>query len=428
MNSNSVVFDRGLILERPAIGRLNAGDRLVLTLLSVGLIAGLVAYISYDVVARQQLRPGEFVAAAVVKPPLYYAAHSAEIVLLTVAGLLALASANLRQMEHGITLRFMAFVGAAMLMSLRGFAPADFLSTKVVDGTGPFPMILSLLIFIGAKRSNWVILYKVFFAQAAIFCGFGLFRMTALQTFTRQEGVANLAFSLNALLWPAAWIMFRSYPPGSIASRVKLIPMVVFGLASLFTQTRLNFMMVLAAFALYAFIQRKRRAPQAMLWIGMAALAVWIALFTGIFLRSSRGLDRLEDVTSAFAERIDEDTRTEQVTAFFDSVAPGELVLGRGSFATWDWDGYDWRGGTDIGYLSLLFFGGLPLLLTYIAVHVKPCISTLLARTPDWRLAGAGVGVLWAIRMFSSSYPGTSLDYYCVLFCIGAAISRDVEA
>jgi hypothetical protein len=356
---------------------------------------------------------------------LYYAAHGVQMCLLIAAGLLALMSTNLRQIERGYMLRFTLFIAAAMLTALRGFAPGDFLTTRVADGTGPFPMIVSVLVFVGARRSNWVVLEKIMVAIATVFACITLYRMTGLQTFTRQEGVANLAFSLNAMFWPGAWIALRAYERGSFANRVKFIPMAIFGVGSLFTQTRLNFVMLIAVFAIYAVIQRKRRTPQAGLWVGMAVFAVAAALFAAVFLRSSLWLDRLQDVTSAFAERIDEDTRTEQVTAFFDSVAPGELVVGRGSLATWDWDGYNWRGGTDIGYLSLLFFGGIPLLLTYIATHVKPSISGLLDHAPDWKMAAAGVGVLWTIRMFSSSYPGTSIDYYCVLFCIGAALSRE---
>jgi hypothetical protein len=424
MTSQSIAIESPLEIRSPA-ARIGAGDRFTLMLTAGGLLAATVAYIAYDTAIRTQLRPDEFVPTDLVKPPIYYAAYAIQLVLLTAAGIFAIAGANLRRIERGFLVRFALFIAAATLMTVRGYAPADFLSTKLVDGTGLFPMIASTLIFLGAKRSNWVFLEKMFFACAALFSGLVLYRMLFLQTLTRQEGVANLGFSLNALLWPAAWIALRDYAPGSFGARVKFLPLLIYSAGSFFTQTRLNFTMVLGLLVLYMFIQRKRGAPQAGLWIGMALLAVWIALFTGIFLRTTRGLDRLQDVSTAFAERLDEDTRTEQVTAFFQDVSPQELILGRGSFGTWDWDGYEWRGGTDIGYLSLLFWGGLPLLLTYIAVHVKPCVSMLFNRAAGWRLAGAGVGALWGVRMLSSSYPATSLEYYCVLFCIGAAISRD---
>jgi len=427
MNAHSAVFEETIALERP-VERINAGDRLSLALLSAGMLAGLVAYVTYDAASLQQLAPGEFLPSNLVKPPLYYAAYAMEIILVAAAGLFALVNANLRRIQRGFFIWLALLAGAAMLMAARGLAPAEFLSTKIVDGTGPVAIMISVLVFIGAKRSNWVVLEKIMFALTIVFSCLALYRMAGLQTFTRVEGFANLGNILNALYWPAAWLALRGFPSDSFVNRIKLIPIVIYTFASLFTQTRLNFVMVFALFVIYAIVQRKRRSPQAGLWIGLAMLAVWVALFTGIFLRDSRAIDHLQDVTSAFADRVAEDTRTEQLTAFFQAVAPSELILGRGSLATWDWDGYDWRGGTDLGYLTLLLYGGIPLLVTYIAVHVKPCVTALFGSASDWRLAGAGVGVLWAIRMFSSSYPGLSIDYYCVLFCVGAAISREAHA
>jgi hypothetical protein len=428
MTPNSLTFDESIELGQLAAARPNVGDRFILLLTTAGIVAAVVAYISYDLAARAQLRPDELYSADVVKTPLYYATYAAQIILLASAGLLALLTTNLRNIERGFVVKFALFIGAAFLMAARGFSTSEVLSTKLVDGSGPFPLILSVLIFVGAKRANWVVLEKIMFGLAIFFCGVALFRMTGLQTFTRQEGVANLGNILNALYWPAAWVALRAYPRDSFGNRVKLIPLFVYGLGSLFTQTRLNVLMVFALFAVYAIVQRKRRAPQAGLWIGLSMLVIWTTLFTATFLRGSRVLDRVQDVTNAFAERLDEDTRTEQLTAFFSTVAPSELVLGRGSMATWDWDGYDWRGGTDVGYLTLLLFGGLPLLVTYFLIHLKPCISTIFKKSweiADWRLVGAGVGVLWAFRMFSSSYASTAIDYYCILFCVGAAISRE---
>jgi hypothetical protein len=79
----------------------------------------------------------------------------------------------------------------------------------------------------------------------------------------------------------------------------------------------------------------------------------------------------------------------------------------------------------DVGYISLLFFGGVPLLVTYVVTHVKPCLAILRERRASWQLAAAGVILLWGIHMLSSCYPGTVLDYYPVLFCVGACISRE---
>jgi len=102
-----------------------------------------------------------------------------------------------------------------------------------------------------------------------------------------------------------------------------------------------------------------------------------------------------------------------------------ELLLGRGSRATWWWRIEEYAGGTDVGYLTLLFYGGVPLLLTYIATHVTPGLTAFRMNVASWQLAAAAVVLLWGLRMFSSNYPGLTLDYYPVLFFVGACISRE---
>jgi hypothetical protein len=135
----------------------------------------------------------------------------------------------------------------------------------------------------------------------------------------------------------------------------------------------------------------------------------------------------LRESGRAFGERIGEDTRSGQIQSFFDDVAVRELVLGRGAMATWNWRrmSSEWSG-TDIGYLSLLFYGGVPLLATYFVTHVLPPIQTLRSRPVDHRLACAAIGILWSMRMCSSSFPTLDLTYYPGLLCVGACIPQRI--
>ena len=99
-----------------------------------------------------------------------------------------------------------------------------------------------------------------------------------------------------------------------------------------------------------------------------------------------------------------------------------DLLFGRGARATWNWPGMSprWAGGTDVGYLSLLFFGGIPLLVTWCAVHLGPPLRVLRSGDDGARLAAAAVALLWGVRMLSSSFPSLALDYEVVLLCVGA--------
>jgi len=158
-------------------------------------------------------------------------------------------------------------------------------------------------------------------------------------------------------------------------------------------------------------------------------LALWLGLFAGVFLRDTSEFRTMETVADQFSSRLDQDTRTGQLAYFFESVRPEELLLGKGSMATWNWGRtLNWGGGTDVGYLTLLLYGGVPLLLTYLATHIQPCFAVFARRLDNWQLTAAGVVLLWSIRMLSSSYIGVTLDYYPILFCVGACISREPVA
>jgi hypothetical protein len=206
---------------------------------------------------------------------------------------------------------------------------------------------------------------------------------------------------------------------------LRLLPMVIFACGSFFTQTRLYFVMIFAFLMVYSYVQRRRNTPQALTWVVGVILALWLSLFTAVFLRNTEAFENTQTVADAFYSRLDDDSRTGQLEWFFRSVRPHELILGRGSFATFYWGNSEYNGGPDVGYLSLLFYGGLPLLVAYIWAHVIPCFAVLGKHSVDWRLPAAGVVVLWSFAMFSSVYPGTSIDYYPVLFCVGACISRE---
>jgi len=344
--------------------------------------------------------------------------------LITTAGVLAFVSTDFRQIIRGYLLRFLLLLGAAMLMTARGYTLPDLLSTKLVDINGPFPFVVSLLAFVGAPRRNWTFIDKTMLVLSMLFSIMALIGVASLGTFTREEGVITLGDPLNMLFFPASWTALKQYPSSSWIVRVRFVPILVYSVGSLFTQTRLNFIMLFALAGVYAYLQYRRRALQAFGWIATVAFLLWASLFSFVFLRDTRVIDRVDSVAAAFSSRLDEDTRTGQLRAFFEEVPLSDLALGRGSFARWNWNGMAW-GGADLGYLSLLFYGGIPLLVGYVATHVAPSLSVLRKGVDTVQLTAAGVVFLWGVRMLSSSFPDKELSYYCVVLCVGACISKE---
>jgi hypothetical protein len=407
-------------------GSLTTTDRVVLTLTVSGLVAAVVMRVLFLKAIQEQLKPGElYPSPDIIKPALFYSVHAIQIVLLLAAGFVALLSTDFRTIERGYRLRFALFIGAALL-TMKGYSAAELFSTKLADLTGPLPCFMSLLVFIGARRNYWTVLGKAMVVQAVFFSAMAVLALADMHSFTRDRAIASLGGTIHALFWPAAWIALQNHPHDSIARRLRFAPLLIYSFMSFFTQTRLNFVMIFACLAMYSYLQYRRGKPQMAGWIVWLAGAVWAGLFTAAFLRDTSAFQTVESVAEAFSNRIDEDSRTGQIRSFFDSVAPQELVLGRGALATWDWGRtVAWRGGTDIGYLTLLFYGGLPLLVTYFAAHLKPGFTVLWTNRSDWQLSAAGIVVLWCLRMFSSSYLDLTIDYYPVMFCVGACISRE---
>jgi len=425
MNPTMDLANNPLEIRAGTFTQWSATERIILILTSLAMIASLIAFLSYEDALSSQLKPDELYSSKIIKSQLYYVAYAVQIALSISAGVLALITTDWRNIERGYLLRFTLFMGAAVLMTARGYSIADLLSTKLVDVRGPFPYLISVMVFIGARRKNWVVLDKALALLAVVFCALTVLKLAGLQRFSRQEGVAQLAGFLNALYWPAVWIALKDYRPQAFSRRLRLVPLSLYGVASLFTLTRLNFIMLLAALGAYSFLQTRRKVPQGASWAAGLMLAIWVGLFAAVFLRDTGAFERTENAVAALSERLDEDTRTGQIVNFFDNVEPRELLLGRGALATWNWPGMgaEWES-TDVGYLSLLLFGGVPLLVTYILVHLKPAFSVLRWNVAGPQPAAACVLLLWGLRMFSSTYPGMSLEYYVVLFCVGACIAN----
>jgi len=399
----------------------------VIILTVLGLCASFGTMLSFIPASKTQIGANPFDYSEIVKNPNYYALHTLEILFLVSAGLLALSLTKPREITGGFMWRFGLFLAAAGLMAARGYTLKDLLSTRLVDATGPFMCLISVLIFIGVRRSNWVVIDKAFVATAVALSVVILYEIVDLRTASRVEAVRSMLPALNALFWPAGWIALKQYPRSTIGRYMRFAPTTVYGLGSLFTQMRLNFVMLFLLLGMCSYVDYRRGVPQAKRWVVAFGITLWLVIFSMVFLVDTPVFHKLEAASEGFHSRLGEDTRSGQVRAFFESVQLQELLLGRGSFATWRWGRRDWNGQTDVGYLNLLLYGGVPLLVTYVAVHAAPSLDVLRRRPKGLQLTASSLVLLWTIRMFSSGTPSLALEYYPVLIFVGACISREPE-
>jgi hypothetical protein len=385
------------------------------------MIASTIAGWIYVQVLPRYVTPDVFDYSRVEKPQLFYVAHGVEILGICIAGIMGLREVH-RSVLRKYGTRLVLFLSAGLLMAVRGYSVSTATSTRIVDSTGPITVIISLLIFVGAQPAYWPFLDKLFLYTAmgdSVLVGAG---MIALRSPTRWEAVLSLNSFLNVLYFPATWLLIAPASRQLVSRLLRLFPFSVYALGSIFTETRLNWVMIAGALIAYASIERRRGIPIAPKVFLAIVLGLWLFLFSAAYLGESNFIHSLEDSAGLFLSRLDEDTRGNQISQFFSNVPLSDLALGRGSLASWAWGPMEWTGGTDIGYLSLLFFGGLPLLLSYLLLHILPAFRAWNKPQTNYQLSCAVIALLWALRMFSSSYPGLGIDYYTVLLCIGGCL------
>src|SRR5437764_9899350 len=105
------------------------------------------------------------------------------------AGLTALFSLKTRLIQRGYLALFSLLIAAAMFMSARGYSVSDWLSTRLVDIGGPFPFLISVLLFVGARRANWGVLGKLMAVMAVLFSIGALVGIAKLRTLDRDEAI-----------------------------------------------------------------------------------------------------------------------------------------------------------------------------------------------------------------------------------------------
>jgi hypothetical protein len=401
-------------------------NRISVVLTTFGMAASTVAlwfYVQALPTFKQRGYVFDFGFGNVVKSPLYYPAHGLEIFFVCGAGLISLSIAHQRLLRR-YGLRFLLFLFATALMAIRGYSWSTALSAQIFSSSGPFICIVSVLMFVGAQPGNWRILDKLFLWTAITYSAFVAVGILGVHSANRWEAILAFESYLNVLYWPAVWILLRPGSSRSLAGRLRYAPLAVYAVGSIVTQTRLNWVMIFGALSAYVYIQRRRHSPLAPRLILAAGLGLSLILFSMGYLSDAKYMQTLQASADAFFNRMDQDTRTGQLIEFFRDVHISELLLGRGSLATWNWNGSEYTSGVDVGYLSLLFFGGIPLLITYILVHFAPACGAISRPQSEWQRSCAAIALLWALRMFSQNFPSLTAEYYPVLLCMGGCLGQ----
>ena len=362
----------------------------------------------------------------------YYVCYSAHLLCVAAAGLLALSSREARRVlarRRTWCLALGLYLTVALVSACRTFSLDDWLSKKALHPSAFAGAAVVVVLFCALDEKAWPWIEKIFISASGILSALVVYTVLTQPIPSRLEGVEYLMPYLNPLFWLAAWVLLKGISRDSPSSHVyQYIPLSVYIVGSVFAQTRVNLLMAVLLIALWLrrMVLRRRGREAIRISLALAFIAGCYVAAQSWDLLSGAGVNgAIQNGYGQLMERLYVDTRSGQYEQFFSQVSPFELILGRGSMSAYSYYPYNsaYTAGLENLYMTLAFFGGLPLLGTYLMVHAFPirCGRSSAAKPYQW--VCAQVIVLYLFRMLISQTQSLSIEYYSVVLCVGGCLS-----
>lgn len=354
-----------------------------------------------------------------IKSSVYYISHFAQIIFLFFAGILAFIKKNKCIGNTSHALAFLFYIIAIAIMTFRGYGFEEILSTKIVHAAGPAPLIISVVLYIFAWRADWRLHNLVFTWVGVLSTFIILINLVALPSVDRLIVESRFWGYMQVYIWVAAWFLLRPGGLGVKANIVRWGPYVIYVFVSILQQGRSRLIWAALLILAYVFVSKRRNEPigrLAVSFIVFFLFALMVILFS-----EELSVGVFSEATSLLFERLDEDSRSDQFVKFFDQASPLDLLIGKGALATWSWNGVT-QYGFDNWWMTALFLGGLPVVVTYFMVHGLPAWRRFKV-AKGFDLVCAIIVLLWCIKLFLSETHALMLNTYLVLMCVGACLA-----
>lgn len=278
----------------------------------------------------------------------------------------------------------------------------------------------SILMLIGFNEELWVKLSRAFKILSVPLSIFVIFYWLSWEGGNRAEGIRvfrGFVYLLSIVAWFSLFNLKSGRLKSILLGAIPVVALLVLGVA---TATRALFFYVFVMVFVFLFSRRHGIRVSEKILIFIASVFVFIYVFFSF--------SDLMGGAGAFGDRIGEDTRSEQLTAFFQKVPLYELVLGTpdaGHDERFRDDLNRW--GIDSGFVTLLYVGGLPLLFIYFYLHIYPAIYLLRARLGVHDAAVLAVVLSSAVQMISSEMPSLTEGYLALLPLMGRCLYLCVQ-
>ena len=358
---------------RPSARPLNTTEMLIAALLMAGLGAAWLAEVLPVEKAMTLLdTEGKFVILP-LKSALYYAAHAVAIGTMLSAGLLGGLQKRFRSISPEGKLALAGLFFTSVTWAAIAYRPEELFSATIVGATGPIVWFVPIIVFAGANRRLWPYLDRTVRVLTYLTTAMALRALASPYIYYR--GFSKYILYATLLFWLGGWTLLTGAHLKGRRLLPRLIPYVLMLAMALCSQSRSWTLLGLILGA--AFIYLKGREQGSFVLALRAAIVLATGSVLTVVLIAILAPQTLNRSVEGFRNRLKEDSRTGQYTAFFAAVPPSDLLLGRGPKGTWYWRGFGDFQFFDNGFLWTLFIGGVPTLVGYVIVMFWPAIKVL---------------------------------------------------
>lgn len=309
-------------------------------------------------------------------------------------------------------------VAYSFVMAARNLQPSDFLSSTFFSVMAPGCAIFSCLIFASADKEAWRTLVRAVAYGTVGISFIALFEMAQMRSAFRGEAYWRL-YTYSSILEISAIVAFGWFVE-TRKSWLGLIPVSALIAASIVMQTRLMIVELVSLVFFYRLFSQRKLSSRAVIALCLGGLillwGVYLAWYSPNALRSA-----LPGSSVAFWDRATEDTRSAQFVDFFAKVPAQTFVLGVGIPRPDEFNGQGMRG-IDLGYVNILFLGGIPCLILFFLLHQLPAIRCIGTKFDSLDAACLASIMTYGVRLLSSTVPNPSPGYYILMLLVGRSI------
>ena len=306
----------------------------------------------------------------------------------------------------------------SVILATRNLEPRDLLTSSIYSPLAPGCAIASCLLLASLDRDHWRTLIR-FIAYGTIGVSIlAVLAMANIHSRSRGEAYAHL-YTYSSILEVTAIVAY-GWSAKSHRTWLGVIPVLVLIATTIALQTRLMVVEVVCLFGFYRLLSQRTLSiyrVAAMFLVPLILMSVAYLVWYSPTIQSI-----VPDSAVSFWDRRTEDTRSQQFVNFFQKVPTGTFLLGIGIPRPGEFTGLGSHG-IDLGYVNILFIGGIPALAFFLLIHIVPAVRCIRYRFDPVDAACVASVMTFGVRMFSSTIPNFEPAYLLLLLLVGRCIA-----